>query len=194
MVGPTGSKQSVPAKTFPCASFSATLRRSRRHARSGEAAEDAARLNASVRQGREDYVSRSIQIRALTEHETAELTDTAKFNALRPVRYKSCGNTCGFGRRVFWISGSLRLSQPWCCDSYVELTFLNPFLRRVTLLAGCIHRPIFSSTRRLGVVYRSRDRAMMLFPLPCRFHCGGNVVPVKGSRSSPCCKSFTQIS
>jgi hypothetical protein len=69
-------------------------------------------------------VSRPIQIRVLTEHEAAELTDTAKFNALRPVRCKSCGNICDFGRRVFWISASLRLSQPWCCDSYVELTLI----------------------------------------------------------------------
>src|SRR5919197_4995513 len=146
MVGPTGSKQSVPAKTFPCASFSATLRRSRRRVLRDFAASGAVRLNASIRQGREDHVSKPIQIRVLTEHEAAELTDTAKFNALRPIRCKSWGNTCDFGRRVFWIPGSLRLSQPWCCDSYVELTFLNPFLRRdVSTMAGCIHRPIFSS-------------------------------------------------
>ena len=56
-------------------------------------------------------MNRPIQIRALTEHEAAELTDTAKFNALRPVRCKSCGNTRDFGRRVFWIGGVPKAEQ-----------------------------------------------------------------------------------
>ena len=56
-------------------------------------------------------MNRPIQIRALTEHEAAELTGAAKFNALRPVRCKSCGNTCDFGRRVFWIGGVPKAEQ-----------------------------------------------------------------------------------
>ncbi|MGH8473581.1 MAG: hypothetical protein ACREVJ_14235, partial [Gammaproteobacteria bacterium] len=56
-------------------------------------------------------MNRPIQIRALTEHEAAELTDAAKFNALRPVRCKSCGNACDFGRRVFWIGGVPKVEQ-----------------------------------------------------------------------------------
>jgi hypothetical protein len=56
-------------------------------------------------------VNRPIQIRALTEYEAAELTDAAKFNALRPLRCKSCGNTCDFGRRVFWIGGVPKVEQ-----------------------------------------------------------------------------------
>ena len=56
-------------------------------------------------------MNRPIQIRALMEHEATELTDSAKFNALRPVRCKSCGNTCNFGRRVFWIGGVPKAEQ-----------------------------------------------------------------------------------
>jgi hypothetical protein len=56
-------------------------------------------------------VNRPIKTRALTEHEVAELTNTAKFNALRPVRCKSCGNTSNFGRRVFWIGGVRKAEQ-----------------------------------------------------------------------------------
>lgn len=56
-------------------------------------------------------MNRPIQIRALMEHEAIELTDSAKFNALRPVRCKSCGNKCNFGRRVFWIGGVPKAEQ-----------------------------------------------------------------------------------
>ena len=56
-------------------------------------------------------MNRPIQIRVLTEYEAAELTDTAQFNALRPVRCKNCGNTCEFGRRVFWIGGVPKAEQ-----------------------------------------------------------------------------------
>lgn len=52
-----------------------------------------------------------IQIKALNEHEAARLTATAQFNALRPVRCKSCGHTCNFERRVFWIGGVPKAEQ-----------------------------------------------------------------------------------
>ena len=50
-------------------------------------------------------MSSPIQIRPILENEAAELTDTAKFNALRPTLCKNCGNTDDFGRRIFWIGG-----------------------------------------------------------------------------------------
>lgn len=50
-------------------------------------------------------MNKPIQIKALTEHEAAELTQTAQFNALRPVRCKSCDHTGNFDRRMFWIGG-----------------------------------------------------------------------------------------
>ena len=56
-------------------------------------------------------MNRPLQIRPLWEHEAAELTATAKFNTLRPVCCKSCGNTCDFGRRVFWIGGVPKAEQ-----------------------------------------------------------------------------------
>jgi len=56
-------------------------------------------------------VNTPIQTRALTEQQAGELTDTAKFKALRPVRCKSCGNTYDFGRRVFWIGGVPKAEQ-----------------------------------------------------------------------------------
>ena len=56
-------------------------------------------------------MKRPIQIRALTEHEATELTEDAKFNALKPVRCPSCGNTYDFGRRVFWIGGIPKSEQ-----------------------------------------------------------------------------------
>jgi hypothetical protein len=56
-------------------------------------------------------MNRPVQIRMLTEHETAELTNTAKFNALRPICCKKCGNTRNFGRRVFWIGGVPKAEQ-----------------------------------------------------------------------------------
>src|SRR5437870_832673 len=57
----------------------------------------------------EDRVN--IQLRALTEHETAELTHIVKFDTLRPVRCKNCGNTCDFGRQVFQIRGVPKSDQ-----------------------------------------------------------------------------------
>ena len=56
-------------------------------------------------------MNRPIQIRALTEHETAELTNSAKFNALHPVCCKRCGNTRTFRRRMFWIGGVPKAEQ-----------------------------------------------------------------------------------
>jgi predicted Zn-ribbon and HTH transcriptional regulator len=59
----------------------------------------------------EDHVNNPIQIKALTEHEAAGLTETAQFNALRPVRCKRCGHTGNFERRVFWIGGVPKAEQ-----------------------------------------------------------------------------------
>lgn len=56
-------------------------------------------------------MNKPIQIRLLSEHETAELINTAKFNALNPTRCKSCGNTRDFGRQVFWIGGVPKAEQ-----------------------------------------------------------------------------------
>jgi hypothetical protein len=56
-------------------------------------------------------VNRPIQIRPLLEYEVAELTDNAKFNALKPTRCKSCGNTSDFERRVFRIGGVRKTEQ-----------------------------------------------------------------------------------
>jgi len=50
-------------------------------------------------------VNRPIQIRLLSEHDTASLTATSNFNVLRPVRCKDCGNTDDFERRVFRVGG-----------------------------------------------------------------------------------------
>jgi hypothetical protein len=59
----------------------------------------------------EDTMNRPIQIRALTEQETAELTRSATFNALHPVRCMQCGNTHTFGRKMFWIGGVPKAEQ-----------------------------------------------------------------------------------
>ncbi|MCJ7432259.1 MAG: hypothetical protein MUO77_02090 [Anaerolineales bacterium] len=56
-------------------------------------------------------MNKPIQIRPLSEHETAELMNTAKFNALSPTRCMSCGNTSDFARRVFWIGGVPKAEQ-----------------------------------------------------------------------------------
>lgn len=56
-------------------------------------------------------MNRPIQIRVLTNHETAGLTNSAKFNALRPICCKRCGNARNFGRRVFWIGGVPKAEQ-----------------------------------------------------------------------------------
>jgi len=47
----------------------------------------------------------SIQIRMLTEQETAERTRSETFNVLHPVRCTQCGNTQPFERTMFWIGG-----------------------------------------------------------------------------------------
>jgi len=56
-------------------------------------------------------VNRPIQIRVLSEHESAALTQSAKFNALHPVRCTQCGNKRSFGRRMFWIGGVPKAEQ-----------------------------------------------------------------------------------
>lgn len=56
-------------------------------------------------------MNKPIQIRPLSEHETAELINIAKFNTLSPTRCKSCGNTRDFGRQVFWIGGVPKAEQ-----------------------------------------------------------------------------------
>jgi hypothetical protein len=56
-------------------------------------------------------MNRPIQIRALTEQEIAELTHSATFNALHPVRCMQCGNTHAFGRKMFWIGGVPKAEQ-----------------------------------------------------------------------------------
>lgn len=53
----------------------------------------------------------SIQIRMLTEQETAELTRSEKFNTLHPVRCTQCGNTQPFERTMFWIGGVPKAEQ-----------------------------------------------------------------------------------
>lgn len=61
--------------------------------------------NKDIPKERENQVNKPIQIRQLSEHETAELMNTAKFNALSPTRCVSCGNTSDFTRQMFWIGG-----------------------------------------------------------------------------------------
>src|SRR5262245_33402845 len=56
-------------------------------------------------------MNRPIKIRELTEHETAELIHSAKFNALRPTCCKRCGNTRNFRRKLFWIGGVPKAEQ-----------------------------------------------------------------------------------
>jgi hypothetical protein len=56
-------------------------------------------------------VNRPIQIRPLTDLEAARLIENDKFNTLRPVRCRNCGNDRDFGRRVFWIGGVVKNEQ-----------------------------------------------------------------------------------
>ena len=56
-------------------------------------------------------MNKPIQIRALTEQETAELTHSTTFNTLHPVRCRQCGNTHTFERRLFWIGGVPKAEQ-----------------------------------------------------------------------------------
>ncbi|MEI8305704.1 MAG: hypothetical protein WCF99_01445 [Chloroflexales bacterium] len=53
----------------------------------------------------------SIQIRMLTEPETAELARSATFNTLHPVRCMQCGNTQTFERTMFWVGGVPKAEQ-----------------------------------------------------------------------------------
>ena len=73
----------------------------------------------TVQQERENQVSKPIQIRLLSEQETAKLMNTVRFNFLSPTRCISCGNTSGFGRQVFWIGGVPKAEQN--SDSIHEL-------------------------------------------------------------------------
>jgi predicted nucleic-acid-binding Zn-ribbon protein len=65
----------------------------------------------TVQQERENQVSKPIQIRPLSEQETAKLMNTARFNVLSPTRCMSCGNTSDFERQVFWIEGVPKAEQ-----------------------------------------------------------------------------------
>ncbi len=53
----------------------------------------------------------AIQLRLLTNQETAALTRRAKFNTLRPTTCQQCGHIGGFARQIFWIGSVSRTER-----------------------------------------------------------------------------------